>query len=249
MGDMFWPDSTQLTAPFASCAHTTDVGLFREHNEDALHVNDTAGLLVVADGMGGHAAGEVASGIVVETVEAEVVGKGCSLADAIFAANRAVLEAVHAGRGAAGMGTTCVACRVHGHHLEVAWVGDSRCYHLRGGELRLLTRDHSYVQTLVDAGMLDPSEAATHPERHVLARCVGSKALEHGDIEIHTVPIEPGDRVLLCSDGLTGELEDGRIGEILTGHRADASAARDLVNEALVCGGRDNVTVIVATMG
>jgi len=245
---MFWPDSMRMSAPFSSIAHASDVGLFREHNEDSLRVNEGAGLLVVADGMGGHEAGEVASRITVDTVEAEVVGKGRSLADAIFTANEAVLLAARDGRGAPGMGTTCVACRLHGHHLEAVWVGDSRGYLYRGGELRPLTRDHSYVQTLVDAGLLEESEVASHPERHVLAQCVGSESLENGDVEINTVAIESGDRVVLCSDGLTGELDDDRIAELLASHAADASAVKELVNEALVSGGRDNVTVVVATI-
>jgi len=245
---MFWPETLRMSAPFSSIAHASDVGLFRDHNEDALRVNEDAGLLVVADGMGGHEAGEVASGIVAETVEDEVVGNGLSLADAVFRANEAVLHAVREGRGASGMGTTCVACRLHGHHLEVVWVGDSRAYLFRGGILRPLTRDHSYVQTLVDAGLIEASEMASHPERHVLAQCVGSDSLQQADIDVYTVEIEPGDRVLLCSDGLTGEVDDAQIAELLASHGADASAVKALVNEALVAGGRDNVTVVAATI-
>lgn len=236
-----------MNGPFASVAHGSDVGHRREHNEDAVRVDERAGLLVVADGMGGHAAGEVASRMTVDIVE-EAVGEGRSLAEALYGAHGTVLRAAVDGRGAPGMGTTCVACRLREGALETAWVGDSRAYLFRDGGLRPLTRDHSYVQTLVDAGVLDAATAAHYPERHVLARCIGGGGLARDEVDADTVEVGSGDRVLLCSDGLTGELDDDTIAALLARCAEDHAAVDALVEAALAAGGHDNVSVVVATV-
>lgn len=237
-----------MSGPFANTAHRSDAGHRRAHNEDAVRVDEGAGLLVVADGMGGHAAGEVASGMAVDAVVAAVTRERRSLAEALHAAHAAVVQAGVDGHGAPGMGTTCVACRLQAGELEVAWVGDSRAYLFRDGTLHPLTRDHSYVQRLVDAGVLDAAEAAWHPERHVLARCIGSGALAREEVDAHTAEVGPGDRVLLCSDGLTGELDDDEIAALLAHDADDRTAVDTLIEAALAAGGHDNVTVVVATV-
>ena len=237
-----------MSGPFASVAHGSDVGHRREHNEDAVRVDAGAGLLVVADGMGGHAAGEVASRIAVEAVEAAVAHEGRPLAEAVYAAHGAVVRAAAEGHGASGMGTTCVACRLQAGELEVAWVGDSRAYLFRSGSLRPLSRDHSYVQGLVDAGLVDAAEAAWHPERHVLARCIGSGGLAREEVDTRALAVEHGDRVLLCSDGLTGELDDDGIAALLARYDDDHDAVGALIEAALAAGGHDNVTIVVATV-
>lgn len=237
-----------MSQSFASVGERTDVGRTRKRNEDSLRVHREAGLLVVADGMGGHAAGEVASRLAAEAVETAAVAEGQTLAQALRSAHAALIEAGRDGRGASGMGTTCVACRLHGRLLEVAWVGDSRVYRLRDGRLQQLSRDHSLVQSLVDAGELPPEAAASHPQRHVLAQCLGGAAPDGIEVEADTLPAEPGDRVLLCTDGLTGELDDARIAELLVAEPDDARAAEALVEAALAAGGHDNVTVVVATV-
>ncbi|MFW5970180.1 MAG: PP2C family protein-serine/threonine phosphatase, partial [Halofilum sp. (in: g-proteobacteria)] len=198
--------------------------------------------------MGGHAGGDVASRMAAEVVEAAVVDDGQTLEQALRLAHVALIEAGREGRGAPDMGTTCVACRLHGRLLETAWVGDSRLYRMRGGRLDQLSRDHSYVQSLVDAGELTAEAVATHPRRHVLAQCLGGATPEDLEVEAHTIPAEPGDRLLLCTDGLTGELADARIAELLAAEPDDRHAARALVDAALAAGGHDNVTVIVATV-
>lgn len=237
-----------MSDPFASVAHASDVGRWREHNEDAVRVDERAGLLVLADGMGGHAAGEVASGLAADTVVAAVAREGHALAEALYGAHGAVLQATEEGRGAPGMGTTCVACRLQAGELEVAWVGDSRAYLFREGALRSLSRDHSYVQGLVDAGVLDAAAAARHPERHVLARCIGGGALARDEVDSHRLAVAAGDRVLLCSDGLTDELDDDGIAALLGRYPEDHAAVEALIEAALAAGGRDNVTVVVATV-
>lgn len=231
----------------SSIGQGTDRGRWREQNEDALRVG-SASLLVVADGMGGHPCGEVASQVAADATVEAVTGNGQSLGDALAAAHAAVLRAAEDGRGAPGMGTTCVACRLRAGGLEVAWVGDSRGYLLRAGRLDPLTRDHSEVQLLVEQGALTPEQAARHPGRHMLARALGIGALERAEVDERTVPPASGDRVVLCSDGLTAELDDDDIAAVLARHPDDQAAADALIGAALEAGGRDNVTVIVATV-
>lgn len=232
---------------FSSVASASDVGLVREHNEDAVRVNARTGLLVVADGMGGRAAGEVASRIVADVMESAVAGRDEGLAAALLLANDAVLTASRDGRGVPGMGSTCVACRPTPPGLEVAWVGDSRLYRLRDGTLERLSHDHSYVQSLVDAGAISPEEAASHPERNILSICVGTASLTEADVGHGTHSLQKGDRILLCSDGLTGELADAAIADLLRADDDDERVARGLVEAARSAGGHDNISVIVAT--
>lgn len=235
------------SARFSSVASGSDVGLLREHNEDAVRVNRNAGLLVVADGMGGRAAGEVASRIVADVLESAVAGRDEGLVAALLVADEAVLAAARDGRGAPGMGSTCVACRPTQSGLEVAWVGDSRAYRLRDGELQRLSHDHSYVQTLVDAGLITAEDAESHPERNVLSICVGNGGLAEADVGHAVHSLVSGDRILLCSDGLTGELPDDTIAALMRMNADDETAVAELIEAARQRGGRDNISVIVAT--
>ena len=235
-----------MNASFAGVGERTDTGRSRRRNEDSLRVNRDAGLLVVADGMGGHPAGDVASMMAGEAVERAVVDGGFTLAEAVRAAHRSIVDAGREGHGAPGMGTTCVACCLRGRLLETAWVGDSRLYRFRDGQLEQLSRDHSWVQSLVDAGELAADAVDRHPERHVLAQCLGSP--DGVEVEAETVGVEPGQRLLLCTDGLTGEVDEATIAGVLRDQPDDRRAADELVEAALAAGGGDNVTVIVATI-
>lgn len=237
-----------VSSHFTRVASGSDVGLVREHNEDAVRMHENTGLLVVADGMGGRAGGEVASRIVADVIESAVAGRGEGLVPALLTANEAVLSASRDGRGSPGMGSTCVACRPVDTGLEIAWVGDSRIYRFRDATLEQLTHDHSYVQTLVDAGLITAADAVCHPERNVLSICVGSVALAESDIGHAVHPLEPGDRVLLCSDGLTGEVSDDTIAALLQINGDDEAAVAELIESARDAGGHDNISVIVATL-
>lgn len=241
-------NTSRSSTRFSSVASGTDVGLVREQNEDAIRVNERTGLLVVADGMGGRAAGDVASRIVVDVMESSVAGSGESLVPSMLAANEAVLLAARDGRGVPGMGSTCVACRPTGAGVEVAWVGDSRIYRVRRGRSERLTHDHSYVQTLIDAGLLTPGDADNHPERHVLSACVGSESLREPDVGHAVYPVTAGDRILLCSDGLTGELPDDTIATMVQMYGDDERAVDALIELARDSGGRDNISVVLATV-
>ena len=222
----------------------TDIGCLRDHNEDSLVV--TPPLFAVADGMGGHAAGEVASEIAVRVLselapehpDVEALGR------AIEEANRAVIQAAREGRGRQGMGTTMTAAMLEGERLVIAQVGDSRAYLLHQGKLQQLTRDHSLMADMIEAGQLTPEEARTHPQRSVITRALGSDAHLHPDI--YEINVETGDRLLICSDGLSGMIFDDQIENTLRRVQDPQRCASQLVNEAIAAGGHDNVTVIVA---
>lgn len=223
----------------------TDVGLSREHNEDSFLVNDDIGLWVVADGMGGHEAGEVASAIAVSTVNSAVM-RGEPLERAHDIGHQAILRAGKGdGPGSAGMGCTCIAVTLKGADFKLAWVGDSRAYLWDGKKLSQISHDHSYVQSLIDLGVITPEEALVHPDRSVLTQCLGSRSVEKIEVGSKAGKLLKGQSILLCSDGLTGEVTDQGIAEVF----ADSSDAQAIVDRLIIAalegGGSDNVTVIV----
>lgn len=228
----------------------TDVGLVRNNNEDALLASPSLKLWAVADGMGGHASGEVASAVANNTIE-ESIEAGASLSEAIQRAHKAVLDEATEQPQYRGMGSTIVAVQSSGTQYQVAWVGDSRAYlwtHSQlGRQLEQLTTDHSYVQMLYQAGAITAKELNTHPERNVITQCLGS--LELASVNVETVDREwrKGDWLLLCSDGLTDAVGDQAICDILSAHTEIPSAVESLVQAALDNGGRDNVSVLIVS--
>lgn len=221
----------------------TDVGLVRDHNEDSLLVAPP--LYVVADGMGGHAAGEIASEIVVRTLD-ELAPRSIDvdgLTNAIEAANLNVIKAPKQGIGRSGMGTTCTAAILEDTRLLIAQVGDSRAYLLHKGQLQQLTRDHSLMADLIEAGHITPEQARNHPDRSVITRAMGSDPYMLPDI--YELNVADGDRILLCSDGLCGMVYDDDIAAIMRRHPDPQTCADRLVRAAVDAGGCDNVTVIV----
>ena len=236
-------DAVSGATEFISWGARSDVGLVRSHNEDSFLLR--APLFAVSDGMGGHAAGEVASSITVE-----VIGeKGPATADdvllgaAVEAANQAVIKGAEEGIGKPGMGCTASAVLIEGNKMAVAHVGDSRVYVLRHGTLVRVTHDHSYVEELVDSGQITADEARTHPSRSVITRALGSDPdmyADHFSLEINT-----GDRVIICSDGLSGMVPDSEIEALAVSSATPQQAADNLTAAALTAGGSDNVTVVV----
>ncbi len=226
----------------------SDVGLVREHNEDAAFA--AGSVYLVADGMGGHAAGEVASAVTAEAL-GELAGRAdLTLADLVAQvgeANERILARSAAAPEQRGMATTLTGIAVVRvgpvAHWAVFNLGDSRVYRYADEELRQITVDHSEVQELVDAGLLTPAEASVHPLRHTVTRSLGREYLP--PVDTWVFPPTPGERFVVCSDGLTGEVSDARIAEILAVMREPQAAAEALVAEALAAGGRDNVTVII----
>ena len=218
-------------------------GRVRAHNEDAVLCRPDLGLWAVADGMGGHQRGELASSTALQALEA-ALAEGLGLVEAVHAANAAVLAAGAADPAVQGMGTTLVAVRLQGVALELAWVGDSRAYRVGSTGIEQLSHDHSWVQSLVDAGELSPSEARSHPRRNVILQCLGR---DDQDLQVdsRSVPLAADELLLLCSDGLSGELEDAQILACCTQARTLVGLVEALVELANDQGGRDNISCIV----
>ena len=221
----------------------SDVGLVRGHNEDSFLVR--APLFAVCDGMGGHAAGEVASSIAVSTI-AEKAPAGADdvlLGVAVEAANTAVMLGAEQGVGKPGMGCTASCCLIEEGKMAIAHVGDSRIYLLRHGSLVRVTHDHSYVEELVDSGQITADEARTHPSRSIITRALGSDPDMYADH--FSLEVSNGDRVILCSDGLSSMIADSEIEALAVSSATPQQAADNLVAAALTAGGLDNVTVVV----
>jgi serine/threonine protein phosphatase PrpC len=224
-----------------SVGAATDIGQVREGNEDSFLV--VAPLYAVADGMGGHRGGEVASSLALETVQGMFERREGSLADQVVEANRAVFDRSKNDRTVSGMGTTLTAALVDGSRVHLVHVGDSRAYLLRGGELAQLTEDHTLVHRMVMEGEISQEEAETHPHRSILTRALGvdeSVQVDEGDVEV-----SDGDRLLLCTDGLTGMVPEGQIREILLESADPQEAVEKLVKVANRAGGIDNITAVI----
>ena len=221
----------------------TEIGNVREHNEDSLTVLPP--LFAVADGMGGHEAGEVASEITINTLNdlAPQSADAEALARAVVAANLNVIKAPSQGVGREGMGTTLTAAILEKERLVIAQVGDSRAYLLHNGSLQQLTRDHSLMADMIEAGQLTEAEARVHPNRSVITRAIGSDP--HMQPDLYELNVETGDRLLLCYDGICGMIEDHEIASIMRQASSAQSCADQLVEAALAAGGFDNATAVV----
>jgi protein phosphatase len=228
-------------------AAASDVGLLRDGNEDSAFAGQR--LLAVADGMGGHAAGEVASAAVIAALEQlDELGVNAgdpqeALREAVQEANANLRDMVAADNELQGMGTTVTAVLTDGDYTWLAHVGDSRAYLMRDGELHQLTKDHTFVQQLVDEGRIAPEDVATHPQRSLITRALDGRDVV--ELDLDRLDLHHGDRLLLCSDGLSGVVSDASIAEVLRGTTPD-EAVRGLVDLALRGGAPDNVTCIVA---
>lgn len=227
-------------------AIVSDPGLVRTNNEDAAHASDR--LIAVADGMGGLPAGEVASEIAIRALATvEWAPEGCEpltvLGDAVASANRQIRAAIEADPARQGMGTTLTAAMLRDGQLALVHAGDSRAYLLRGGALARLTRDDTFVQALVDQGVVSQEEARRHPQRSLVTRVLqGAEVTPSATM----VPVAPGDRILLCTDGLSDVVDDPTIGQTLAGHQGPRECAEQLVKLAHQAGAPDNVTVVIA---
>ena len=234
-------------------AARTDIGMIRAGNEDNLffEADPYVGLFIVADGMGGHAAGEVASEMAVQIVARELKGIR-NLADqqtidrvrrSLKAANAAIFERTISEVDKQGMGTTVSALMLSGGQYLIGQVGDSRVYLLRDGALRQITKDHSYVQEQVDAGFLTPEQARYHPYSNVITRCVG--ASQDVEPDTYSGEVKTGDLFLVASDGLTGMVDDRRLQQLLLSRATPGRLVDALISEANGRGGLDNITAIV----
>lgn len=224
--------------------HGSHVGRRRQHNEDTYLADAGLGLWLVADGMGGHAHGEVASALARDAIRAGIES-GQALDAAIRgAADRITRQSLRSGSGGLPMGTTVAAVRADDNAFEATWVGDSRIY-LWTGELKQISRDHSYVQHLVQQGALTPGEARRHPQRNVVTQALGVTALDSLEIVTVQEPWGPSTQLLLCSDGLTEEVDDRQIAALFACDYAPQETTDHLIHAALRAGGSDNITVVV----
>lgn len=236
-------DSSPVEVVSSYYGSRTEVGHVREHNEDSLTVLPP--LFAVADGMGGHEAGEVASEITINTLNdlAPTSADAEALERAVVAANLNVIKAPSQGIGREGMGTTLTAAILEKERLIIAQVGDSRAYLLHNGSLQQITRDHSLMADMIEAGQLTEAEARVHPNRSVITRAIGSDP--HMQPDLYELNVETGDRLLLCSDGICGMIEDSEIASIMRGAPSAQACADQLVEAALNAGGFDNATAVV----
>lgn len=221
----------------------TDTGRQREHNEDSCFLSPDDGLFIVADGMGGHYGGEIASALATQVIS-NAIKNGRSLTESIEEAHQAIIDAGLEDQNTSGMGTTVVALRLEDCDYEIAWVGDSRAYLYDGG-LKQLTRDHSFVQQMIDAGALSVEEARDHPDASVLSQALG--ALDIKNVEVGRVHgrLFANQKILLCSDGLTSELGDATIAAILQTGGSEKKIVDRLIETANEQGGGDNITVVL----
>ena len=245
-----------------TCAARTDPGRRRENNEDSFCAREDLGLFLVADGMGGHVAGEIASRLVVEEVERFVATTapastdperapagtapadgGDRLTAALVEANRALALRIARDAALHGMATTAVALLADAAAATLAHVGDSRGYRYRAKRLARLTSDHSWVEEQMRAGLLTEEAARRHPWRHVVTRAIAGAT--DIDVEVSDISLEPGDRVLLCSDGLSSVVSDAGIAAVLQADRPPGDVCGELVRRANAAGGPDNVTVVL----
>jgi serine/threonine protein phosphatase PrpC len=236
--------------PALAMSGVSDKGRVREHNEDAIRWDALGGWAILADGMGGHLAGEVASALAIETIasrlsvfmEDEPALAQVTLREAVVEANRAIHAQAQADICCHNMGTTVVAVLCHDGWLSCAHVGDSRLYRFNAEGLALLSHDHSLVQELVDEGFLSREEAAVSVHKNVITRALGVQ--EAVDVDVLQVSVAPGDLFLLCSDGLSDKIPDSDLAHYLGDGGLD-SMAHQLVAEANERGGEDNISVIL----
>ena len=227
----------------ANYAARTDVGKIREHNEDSYCVNQDLGLYVVADGMGGHASGEVASEIAVTAIEQQIK-QGSSLVEAIEIAHLAIVKGVETGAGKPGMGTTVVAVQLQGDAYTLTWVGDSRAYLWDDG-LSQISKDHSLVQMLLDSGQITQAEARVHPRKNIIYQNLGAVEVENLQVSMKQGVLYKNQKIILCSDGLSDEVDDEQMSEIIAQTNDNEEVVERLVEAAIDNGGNDNVSVIV----
>lgn len=241
------------------CART-DTGRVRANNEDAVGVDPLAQLALLADGMGGYNAGEVASSMAIDFIRREMAGwlaqagtkvKSTDLRHAmeicVDNANQAILGAAEANPQYSGMGTTLVLGVFQGSRLMLGHIGDSRCYRLRAGALEVLTRDHSWLQEQVDAGLITPQQAAASNSRNLVTRALGVEELVL--LEVNEFEVQEGDLYLLCSDGLSEMVTHAAITETLVQRASLDDMATRLIDAANRNGGRDNISVVLARAG
>lgn len=233
-------------------AGATDTGCVRSANQDSYYIDPNGRFFVVADGMGGHAGGEIASKIAVDAIRACLESlwdieedTQTLMQEAIFKANQEIIRDQSANPVRSDMGTTIVVLVFRNEQPWFCHIGDSRLYRLRGAKLEQISDDHTWIARAIQTGVVNPEDAKTHPWRHMLLQCLGREDVK--SITAQELEWQPGDRFLICSDGLTEELSDDRITHHLKSIRNCQQAAQALIESAKLRGGRDNITVVIVS--
>lgn len=234
----------------------TDPGLTRDNNEDSVAFDAATGLCLLADGMGGYNAGEIASGMATAFIKSELsrwlsqAGKHANSKEVRRAmdicvenANHSIFNAANSNPQYSGMGTTLVVAAFQSARLMLGHIGDSRCYRLRGAQLQQITKDHSLLQEQIDAGLITPEQALTSANKNLVTRALGVE--DAVLLEVNEHGVEPGDLYLMCSDGLSDMIGDGEIAAILAGSKPLEQTAKQLIAAANDSGGRDNISVVL----
>ncbi|MCX7553494.1 protein phosphatase 2C domain-containing protein [Marinicella sp. S1101] len=224
--------------------HTSHSGIKRDHNEDTYGIDLEHGLFLVADGMGGHDHGEIASALARDNILSSIKND-TPIRQAILDANQEIINSSLEKPGDLPMGTTIAILKVNNDEFECAWVGDSRVYKFTNNQLQPISSDHSYVQELVDQELITASQARSHPHRNVVTQALGVTDNSEIKISLDHGNINPGDKFLICSDGLTEEVDDERIAQIISKSLSPKEIGDQLMVQALENGGSDNITAIV----
>lgn len=227
-----------------SIGHTSHSGIKRDHNEDTYGIDLDSGLFLVADGMGGHDHGEIASALARDHILNSVKTQK-TIKQAILDANQEIINNSLEKPGDLPMGTTIALLKVNDNSYDCAWVGDSRIYKYSNNELLPISSDHSYVQELVDQELITAAQARTHPHRNVVTQALGVTDNSEIKVSLSNGKVHPGDKILICSDGLTEEVDDDRIAEIIGKALTPKEIGDQLMIQALENGGSDNITAII----
>ncbi len=226
--------------------YESNVGLLRQVNEDSLFVDTSYGIFAVSDGMGGYGSGDMASAIAVDTIKT-LKKSNLPLSVIAHTCHANICQAAYAGIGSINMGATIVAAKyLSQKKIEIAWVGDSRAYIWNGSMVKQISKDHTYVQDLIDKNTIKPEEARNHPKKHLLSKALGAP-LANPSVTVDSLGIDilPTTSLILCSDGLTKELDDTEISNILSLNTNNQYKANKLVEMACIKGGYDNISVII----
>lgn len=251
------PNAMTISSMIYDICTETDPGLARENNEDAVAFDAETQLCILADGMGGYNAGEIASGMAVAFIKSEMTrwlcqaGKNANTKEVRRAmeicvqnANHSIFNAANSNPQYNGMGTTLVMAAFQGDRVMVGHIGDSRCYRLRGDDFQQITKDHSLLQEQIDAGLITPEQALTSANKNLVTRALGVE--DTVALEVNEHKVEAGDIYLMCSDGLSDMVRDEPISKIMMGSNDLQDMARQLVIAANECGGRDNISIVLA---
>lgn len=240
------PDMAHETAQYkvVTAYGETSVGKVRVHNEDSFYCDSSLGLWLIADGVGGHKGGKIASQMLCDELPL-LLANGKTITQSIETVHQMILRAPKQGKGYEGMATTLVAVRKSGNHFEIHWLGDSRAYLVSPQHISQLTKDHTLYQQMCDVGLQNGQLAARHSSQHILTRSLGGRNQHPVKLDSTSLVLQPNDKLLLCSDGLSNELSEMELFDVVSQKQSKKDIVKQLVDTANRKGGRDNITALL----